>query len=109
RKGSADQWSDHRNPGVTPIRVALSRNREKEVRDARPKIASRVDRVTRCPTERETDDQDQQGNRQRAEGRQTGLAVIGEREDHEDQDERPEYLADEVRGVVANRGTRAED
>src|SRR3954451_11885709 len=60
RDDAADERPGDRDPGVLPVRVALPRDGQHEVRDAWAQVACRVDRVARRPAERHADPDDEQ-------------------------------------------------
>src|SRR3954469_23784664 len=61
---AADDRSDDRDPGITPVRAALARDRQQRMRDPRPEISRRVDRIARRATQREPDRQHQEPDEQ---------------------------------------------
>src|SRR5438093_11095168 len=67
----ADDAADHRtrdrDPRVPPVRIALARDRQDEVHDARAEISRRVDRVSGRAAQRQADPEDEQGHEERPE------------------------------------------
>src|SRR3990170_2618349 len=85
----ADDGTDHRDPAVAPVRVALAGDRQDEVHDARTEVSSRVDGVPRGAAERHADHDHEQRDPER-----TDLRSAGERDDAEHQHERADDLGD---------------
>ena len=80
------------------------------MRDARAEVAGGVDGVAGRPTERDADRDHEDGDGQRAEGREAAaLLLTSEPDHHEDEDEGAHDLGDEVPAVGADRGTGGED
>src|SRR5450759_1677863 len=105
RDSATKERADHRDPRVLPVAAALAGDRQDGMHDPRPKVAGGVDRVPGRTSEREADHDDKQGNGQRAERRH----VLTEAEDHEDQDERPDDLRNQVPERAADRRAGVED
>src|SRR3954470_9431189 len=95
---AADDWPDDRNPRVLPVGGTLAGNRQDGVRDARTKIASRIDRVAGRAAEREADAENEQAHEQwlqapaeherevHVSGFRQRLGVRGDRQNAEQQD-----------------------
>src|SRR3981189_1976612 len=60
RERAADERTDDGNPRIAPIRIPLTRNRQQEGRDPRPKVSGGVDRVSGRTAERQADDEDEE-------------------------------------------------
>ena len=53
--GHPDEWTQYRNDGIAPIRVSFVSDWQYRVSDARSKIASGIDRITRSSAKRKPD------------------------------------------------------
>ncbi len=77
------------------------------MRDARPEVTRRIDRVASRPSERESYGPDKETDEQCREARRKLVAHDGQ--DTEDEHERTDHLADEVRHGVPDRRSGGED
>src|SRR6266404_9280436 len=66
---SAEEWADHGNRRITPIGPAFAGDGENGVRNARTKIASRINGVSRGAAERQADAPDEAADEVGAEPR----------------------------------------
>src|SRR5258705_11064827 len=107
---AADDRTDDGNPGVAPVRAALAGNGQYRVRESRPKIACRVDRVAGGPAERESDGGADAADEEGAESLRelaAGHEVAGR--DHGEQRQDEHSAADDFRqevGPVLTDGVR---
>src|SRR6266498_6028275 len=90
---ASDDRSHHRDPGVGPVRVSLTRDRQEEVRDPGTEVPCRVDGVPGRATERQADGQNEEADQQRREARRQVVAEDGKHA--EQQGERTDDLRDE--------------
>ena len=100
RQRSANNRSQNGNRRITPVRSALTRHRQHRMRQARPKVACRVDRVPCRPAKRQTDTPLERPNQirpQRA-GPCSPSATLFEKiaSTTNTKSERPDNLADQI-------------
>ena len=101
----ADDRADNGNPGVTPVGAALTLDRQDRVSDTGAEVTGRVDGVTGGATEGVADDDDDEGDAERAD---RGFGVAGD-EDPQDQDGGADGLSEAVPTVGADLGAGGED
>src|SRR5882762_7589916 len=80
RRDSAEKRSDHGNRRIAPIGPAFAGDRENGMRNARTKIASRINGISRGSAERQADAPDEAANKVRAEPRHGSASryILGE-------------------------------
>ena len=100
-----DDGADDRNPGVTPVGATLALDGQDRVSDTRAEVTGRVDGVTGGATEGVADDDDDEGDAERAD---RGLGVAGD-VDPQDQDGGADGLSEAVPTVGADLGAGGED
>src|SRR6266436_2176272 len=111
RHDSAEKRADHGNRRITPVGRAFAGDRENGMRNARTKIASRINGISRGAAERQADAPDEAANEVRAETR-CGSArryILGKNcANDEDENKRGDDFTEQVREKAANRRSGAE-
>src|SRR5882724_1030536 len=111
RHDSAEERADHGNRRITPVGRAFAGDRENGMRNARTKIASRINGISRGAAERQADAPDEAANEVGAEPR-CGSAcryILGKNcANDEDENKRGDDFTEQVREKAANRRPGAE-
>src|SRR6267143_138659 len=111
RHDSAEKRADHGNRRITPVGLAFASDRENGMCNARTKIASRINGISRWAAERQADAPDEAANEVGAEPRRRpALRYLLRENCANDKDENKcgDDFTEQVREKAANRGPGAE-